>query len=349
MITYNGEDTLNLIFSWRGTVWKKVMWNCLFNVLVTLIIWYLKTREISDLTFNDKGHSFMAIMVSFLIVTRFNIAYKRFMESSQYLSKLGTACRELIQHTVIFSRYEKSTKAATWRFEITRQTIAMLELTRDFLIATARTKKNVLEIYQNKKHKNMAKKECQFLINSFEGSSVETSPLLFALFLRTTIASNREYLDTSLRPQYELKLLAYVGDFVKAEHGLMNIDDTPFPFPIVQMCRTLLFAWVHTLPFALGNDMRTSQLGIGANMAIIFFVTYGFLGLEYVSMEMDEPFGDDLNDFEICQQTQKVFKDIIVYLEDIMHDESPGFEGRLKSLKRNASLLNPSERSHTPF
>eukprot|EP00588_Corethron_pennatum_P007062 CAMPEP_0194294200 /NCGR_PEP_ID=MMETSP0169-20130528/49952_1 /TAXON_ID=218684 /ORGANISM="Corethron pennatum, Strain L29A3" /LENGTH=236 /DNA_ID=CAMNT_0039042977 /DNA_START=420 /DNA_END=1130 /DNA_ORIENTATION=- len=191
----------------------------------------------------------------------------------------------------------------------------------------------------------MAKKECQFLINSFEDSSVETSPLLFALLLRTTIASNRDYLDTPLSHQYELKLLSYVGDFVKANHGLMNIEDTPFPFPIVQMCRFLLLIWVHTLPFALGHDMRTSRIEV--NVLIIFFVTFAFLGLERVSVEMDEPFGDDPNDFDIEGKTQKVFKDVIVYLEDIMHDESPGFEGRLNSLKRNANLLRLTEFSPT--
>ena len=29
---------------------------------------------------------------------------------------------------------------------------------------------------------------------------------------------------------------------------------------------------------------------------IIFFVTYGFVGLEYVAMELDDPFGDDFKD-----------------------------------------------------
>jgi len=29
-----------------------------------------------------------------------------------------------------------------------------------------------------------------------------------------------------------------------------------------------------------------------------FFITYGFVGLEYVSMELDDPFGDDPNDFD---------------------------------------------------
>ena len=31
----------------------------------------------------------------------------------------------------------------------------------------------------------------------------------------------------------------------------------------------------------------------------MLFITYGFLGLEYVSMELDDPFGSDPNDFPV--------------------------------------------------
>lgn len=29
----------------------------------------------------------------------------------------------------------------------------------------------------------------------------------------------------------------------------------------------------------------------------MLFITYGFIGLEYVSMELDDPYGNDPNDF----------------------------------------------------
>lgn len=68
---------------------------------------------------------------------------------------------------------------------------------------------------------------------------------------------------------------------------------TPFPFPLVQMAQTFLFFFVFTLPFALLNDSSNDLYLIVA----IFVITYGFMGLESVSIELDNPFGTDDNDF----------------------------------------------------
>jgi predicted membrane chloride channel (bestrophin family) len=103
---------------------------------------------------------------------------------------------------------------------------------------------------------------------------------------------------------------------------------TPFPFPLVQMARTFLFFYIYTLPFALLNDASNplAHLGVIFMVRIDYYlevlfawcwpfrlsltslllhhrhhrhqVTYGFVGLETVSIELDDPFGDDENDFD---------------------------------------------------
>lgn len=60
------------------------------------------------------------------------------------------------------------------------------------------------------------------------------------------------------------------------------------------MARTFLFFYVFTLPFALVGDSS----GVVADICIVLILTYGFLGLEYVAMELDDPFGNDANDFD---------------------------------------------------
>jgi predicted membrane chloride channel (bestrophin family) len=69
---------------------------------------------------------------------------------------------------------------------------------------------------------------------------------------------------------------------------------TPFPFPLVQMARTFMFIYIYTLPFALLNLADN----VWVHGAIVFLVTYGFVGLETVSIELDDPFGEDDNDFD---------------------------------------------------
>ena len=52
-------------------------------------------------------------------------------------------------------------------------------------------------------------------------------------------------------------------------------------------------------------------------MFIIFFITYGFIGLEYISMELDDPFGDDPNDFDVTGLCEVVFDDIFIAVHDV--------------------------------
>ena len=81
---------------------------------------------------------------------------------------------------------------------------------------------------------------------------------------------------------------------------------TPLPFPLVQMARTLMFLWVFTLPFALDSDKSS----LGVHCITIFILTFAFMGVETVSLEMDDPFGHDENDFDNLGMAKTVFEDV---------------------------------------
>jgi Bestrophin, RFP-TM, chloride channel len=116
------------------------------------------------------------------------------------------------------------------------------------------------------------------------------APIVWAYNLRETILQPR--MDRAILAQRDwhanesLKLLALVADFVHAFSGLKKLVSTPFPFPLVQMTRTFLFAWVFTLPLVLIGENGNSVIEV---LVLTFFCTYGFLGLEYVNMELDDP------------------------------------------------------------
>jgi predicted membrane chloride channel (bestrophin family) len=123
------------------------------------------------------------------------------------------------------------------------------------------------------------------------------APIVWVYNLRETLVEMRN--DPNILPVHPmhvnecLKLNAFAGDLATAFHGLKKLITTPFPFPLVQMTRTFLFFWILSLPFVLVPNY--SQLW--EICFLMFFVTYGFLGLEYVNMELDDPHGRDPNDF----------------------------------------------------
>lgn len=91
----------------------------------------------------------------------------------------------------------------------------------------------------------------------------------------------------------------------------------PFPFPLVQMARTVLFFYVFTVPFALVEDVSKPI----AHLVVIFFLTYGFMGIEYVSIELENPFGNDANDFNNIRMAHVSFEDVYTVIADIDGEE----------------------------
>jgi predicted membrane chloride channel (bestrophin family) len=333
VIRYESDSHVRVLFQMYGSVWPAVLPYCIVSVSITAIIAYLQSNRIVDLTFaSSTGHSFMAIMVSFLVVTRANITYARYMESRQYLSDCYRNCRELVQHVCILTLFEDSPSAQEWRRKVAYQTILLLRVTMaaiefrsssintwdvtdenlELLTPTTPAHRRLVSVMpsaltpQNQRISKWAHGERTMADENFR------APIVLAYNLRQAILVQRngEYLEKRMHVNEELKILGFVSDYVTAFHGLKKLITAPFPFPLVQMTRTFLFFWVFSLPLVLVHAIpQPVQV-----MVIMFFVTYGFLGLEYVSMELDDPFGDDPNDFDDLGMAEIVFEDIYISL-----------------------------------
>jgi predicted membrane chloride channel (bestrophin family) len=83
------------------------------------------------------------------------------------------------------------------------------------------------------------------------------------------------------------KLLDVLDDFTQQYRSLLKLASTPLPFPMIQMARTFLFLWTFSIPFVLRGVINEIYVG----MIFVFFLTYGFIGLEIVSMKLMFPFG----------------------------------------------------------
>mmetsp|Transcript_39304 Transcript_39304/g.91736 ORF Transcript_39304/g.91736 Transcript_39304/m.91736 type:complete len:338 (+) Transcript_39304:948-1961(+) len=145
----------------------------------------------------------------------------------------------------------------------------------------------------------------------FFGEARERYPFILSLFLRSCIGSHEELFGIVLQTNERLKLLQNNTDYLTQYHGMVKLMSTPFPFPLVQMSRTFLFFWLFTLPLAMLHELR-----LLSSCIIIFFMTFGFVGLELVAMELDDPFGNDENDLEVYELSKVVYDDICIFLYD---------------------------------
>lgn len=160
--------------------------------------------------------------------------------------------------------------------------------------------------------------EEKIALRSAVGNDNERSFYVMSNWIRSTIASSTDSLHSPLSDNKEMKLYDILSDFTKAYNDIMQSVDAGMPFPLVQMGRTFVFVYVFLLPWVMVND----DVGPVWLCLYCFMMTYAFLGLEMVSDEIQDPFGDDPNDFNILDLAERCFKDIAVLIEDIDGESS---------------------------
>ena len=84
------------------------------------------------------------------------------------------------------------------------------------------------------------------------------------------------------------------------------------------------------LPSAVLNTHPTE---LYESLFLVFLVTYGFIGLTFVEIELHDPLGDDANDLETVRYLKLIKCDI----ERILGKESLSSEGKLLASPYNGA------------
>ena len=86
---------------------------------------------------------------------------------------------------------------------------------------------------------------------------------------------------------------------------------TPIPFPYVQLAKAFTFLFLFTLPFALVEELGW------LTMVAVFILALGYLGLDAIATEMEQPFGTDLNDLPVQECVEKIEKGVRTLLSQL--------------------------------
>jgi len=322
-----------------GSVWPKVLPYCIFNVTVAATIEWLHRSGRYDLAISSTGHSFMNLTLAFLIVNRVTISMSRYSEARDYLGTMYRECRELTQNLVCLTGSNTDQRAKEWRSEVTYRLMMLLRISMgvvDYLehyvnvweledISDAEREEIMRFVY----YETTADRRDQNAVRWAHARRTEFEenlrvPIRMAYLLRREIRRHTTELGQPLIAPQELKLFESVDSFMDGYYGIQKFMTTPFPFPLVQMCRTFMFFYVFTVPFALLSDPSIAA----AHCITIFILTYGFMGLEFVAIELDNPFGEDDNDFDNLGMAYTTFED--AYLT-ILDTDGAEWTARLRS------------------
>jgi ion channel-forming bestrophin family protein len=87
--------------------------------------------------------------------------------------------------------------------------------------------------------------------------------------------------------------------------GCERINSTPLPFAYMVHLRRVMIVYCFTLPFALVDPFGW------LTVLAILGVSYTFFGIEEIGVEIENPFGHDLNDLALEELCGKISKNVL--------------------------------------
>lgn len=217
------------------------------------------------------------------------------MYSRAQLTNLCKSSEELVQNAISLTSQNSSRKARKWRGRLAYLTCLLLKQS----------------MYALRKHSELLKKEMTKELDD-EDSEYFQKPARMAYKLRKEI-TRHGLADTLEHPLQLARITQFVSHFTQSFHELEGISRTSFPFPLVQMARTILVIWLIFLPLGLCQE----KYPLWGLCMLVFLLTFGFSGLEIVSIEMSDPFGVDSTDFDLYFMAEVTFEDIYVMIYNV--------------------------------
>ena len=104
--------------------------------------------------------------------------------------------------------------------------------------------------------------------------------------------------------------------------GCERIKKTPIPVAFVVHMRAFMILWLVSLPLTLAESMGWSTI------AVCFVVDFAILGIDAMSVEIENPFGHDFNDLPLGMICETIAKNVREILDRSQHaDRKLAFAG----------------------
>eukprot|EP00927_Polykrikos_kofoidii_P060029 TRINITY_DN55106_c0_g1_i1.p1 TRINITY_DN55106_c0_g1~~TRINITY_DN55106_c0_g1_i1.p1 ORF type:complete len:620 (-),score=117.49 TRINITY_DN55106_c0_g1_i1:9-1868(-) len=344
MIEYNEEYIGLLVCQFQGSVsFKSAFYATPSAVVCYLLIWfhegYPEIHEASGIANLNKSHLWTSLtgVLVILLTFRTNRAMARFWEGTGLLHQMRGEWFDSVSCCVTFSRGAyfdgKATEVTEFRHTIVRlmslchgsaleeiagQTADILDTIDPFGLDTKTLKHLKL---CNEVHKFNRVEVLLHLIQSLITNCLEEGVLKIPPPILSRV--------------YQTLSRGFVN--------LLNakkIADTRFPFPYAQMIALLLLVQTFMLPVLLASTVPNKVWA----PILVFIPLFGFFALNFVGIELENPFGDDPNDLPL----ERFQSEMNTCLLMLLHDHTDLIPGTSESrcIRDFAVLEGLVSRSH---
>ncbi len=289
MIKYNPKSWISLIFdfySWHvaKTLLPMIAFIGLFTTFFCFIV-----KDV--LRYHYSGtimlHSILGIILGLFLVFRTNTAYDRWWEGRKLWGQLVNDARMLAIKINTFLPDDDSENREFFRVMIPNLTFAMKEHLRDSI------KVGEMEFLDDESK------------NAIIQSKHRPNTITDLIYHRILKLKNEGKITNE-----ELIILdKELKGFIDIIGGCERIKSTPIPYSYSMFIKKFLFVYSITLPASFVWEFGYWSVPI----VMIFF--YFLVSIELISEEIEDPFGDDINDLPLNLLCQKIQINVL----DVLH------------------------------
>ncbi len=269
MIEYDTKRWAQIVFRVHGSVLPRIASRVSVVIIVAAGLTYGRMALGWDVPTSTTLHALVGVALGLLLVFRTNSSYDRFWEGRILIGAMVNNTRDLARQTASYL----ADSPEEVRHRIGHYIIALFASIRRSL----RRERDAPELNE--------------LLNDDEREQMlhtSAPPLLVARWLSDQLAAEAK---AGRLPEERLRMIdGGISDLVDQWGGAERILKTPVPFAYAHHIKGFLMIFCLTAPLALLKSMGW-YTPLGAAI-----IAYGLYGIDEIGIEIEEPFGYDVND-----------------------------------------------------
>jgi len=288
MTNYDPHDWTSHLFDVEGSLVHEIIGRvaaCVVWATVVTLLQVYGPGWFDDFTFPETAHALIGASLGLLLVFRTNSSYDRFWEGRKLWGGIVNTTRNLARQATTWLAKDRELANETIRWTIAFPYATMKRL---------RGNGNMGSV-----ERELPAIKTQAVLNSGH------VPLATLCQITELVLESR---NRNLIDSHQLQAMDQNIQLL-TDHcgGCERIRLTPMPFAYTVHLRRALIAYCFTLPLALVD--KFGLVTIPATLVI----AYVLFGIEEIGVEIEDPFGDDVNDLPletICQGIEQNLKDL---------------------------------------
>lgn len=290
MLNYDPHDWTNHLFDIEGSLVHEIIGRVTACVVWATIVTLLEVYGpawFRLFVFPETAHALIGASLGLLLVFRTNSSYDRFWEGRKLWGAIVNTTRNLAR------------QASTWLVKDPDAANETIRWTIAFSFATMSRLRGKKDLGPIERELPAAKTQA-----ALQSGHV---PLATLRQISTIVLDSR---NRSLIDSHQLQSMDQSVQLL-ADHcgGCERIHSTPMPFAYTVHLRRALMIYCFTLPFAL-----VEKFGL-ITIPVTLVIAYVLFGIEEIGVEIEDPFGDDVNDLpleKICLGIEENLKEMEV-------------------------------------